>query len=163
MTNIEFTRELIKGRIAETIFEQMFRESGMFTILRSGYEYTLPELAQYQHLVEIKAVIANIKNAPDFVLISQDKTEVYLVEVKFCTRRDSKKIKEIVDQTLKIWNPSWLFVASPDGFFFEPCNDISMKNGEIGQLYPKWVELNMQAEYLKILKQFEPRISEIWN
>jgi hypothetical protein len=162
MNNIDFTRELIKGRIAETIFEQMFRESGMYTILRSGYEYTLPELAQYQHLAEIKAVIANIRNAPDFVLISQDKKEVYLVEVKFCTRRDPKIIKEIVDQTLKIWNPSWLFVASPDGFFFDTCSNISIKNGEVGELYSKWVEADLQMDYLKILKQFEPRASEIW-
>ena len=50
----------------------MFRESGKFTILHAGYEYTLPELAQYQHLAEVKAVIENIRNAPDFVLISQD-------------------------------------------------------------------------------------------
>lgn len=161
MNNIEFTRELIKGRIAETIFEQMFRESGKYTILRSGYEYTLPELAQYQHLAEIKAVIANIRNAPDFVLISQDKREVYLVEVKFFSRRETKKIKEIVDETLKTWNPSWLFIASPDGFFFEPCNEISAKNGEIGPLYPKWAEAVLQSEYLKILKQFELRTSEI--
>ncbi len=163
MNKIEFTKELIKGRIAETIFEQMFRESGKYTILRSGYEYTLPELAQYQHLAEVKAVLENIRNAPDFVLISQDKKEVYLVEVKFCTRRDPSKIKEITDDILKMWNPSWLFIASPDGFFFGPCNEISMKNGQIGELYPKWAEQNIQADYLKILRQFEPRASEIWS
>ena len=161
MNNIDFARELIKGRIAETVFEQMFRESGNYTILRAGYEYTLPELAQYQHLAEIQAVIENIRNAPDFVLISQDKKKVYLVEVKFMARRDPKKIKEIVDDILKTWNHSWLFIASPDGFFFEPCNDISNNEGKIGELYPTWAESGIQSEYLKILKQFEPRISEV--
>jgi hypothetical protein len=38
----EFIKDLVKGKIAEIIFEQMFRESGRYTILHSGYEYTLP-------------------------------------------------------------------------------------------------------------------------
>lgn len=36
--NAEFVKDLIKGKVAEIIFEQMFRESGKFTILHSGYE-----------------------------------------------------------------------------------------------------------------------------
>lgn len=153
-----FIQNLIKGKIAEIIFEQMFRESGKYTILHSGYEYTLPELAQYQHLTEIKAVIENIRNAPDFILISQDHKEVHLVEVKYRTHRSSKDLKWIVDKTLEIWNPSWLFVASPDGFFFEPCHTISNNNGEIGPLYEKWVGTNIQNEFLKLLNQFESKI-----
>jgi hypothetical protein len=153
----EFIKDLIKGKIAEIIFEQMFRESGNFTILHSGYEYALPELAQYQHLAEVKAVIENIRNAPDFVLVSQDKKEVYLVEVKYRSHRRPQELKEIVDKTLAVWNPSWLFIASPDGFFFEPCNTVSRNNGEIGPLYAggKWVEQGIQSQYLKLLNQFE--------
>ena len=133
----------------------MFRESEKYTILHSGYEYTLPELAQYQHLAEVNAVIENIRNAPDFVLISQDKKEVHLVEVKYRRFRNPQELKELVDKTLEIWNPSWLFVASPDGFFFEPCNTISKNNGAIGPLYDKWVDLQIQGEYLKLLNKFE--------
>lgn len=70
MTNTEFLRELIKGKIAEIIFEQMFREAGEFTILWFGYEYTSPELAQYQHLLtEHKEVLADIRHTPDFILV----------------------------------------------------------------------------------------------
>jgi len=32
MSNVNFTRQLVKGKIAETVFCQMFRESGNFTI-----------------------------------------------------------------------------------------------------------------------------------
>ena len=155
----KFVQNLIKGKIAEIIFEQMFRESGKYTILHSGYEYTLPELAQYQHLAEIKAVVENIRNAPDFILVSQDHTEVYLVEVKYRTHRDPENLKEIVTKTLEIWNPSWLFVASPDGFFFEPCHTVLKNNGVIGALYDKWVSGDIQIEYLKLLNQFESRAS----
>ncbi len=152
-----FVQNLIKGKIAEIIFEQMFRESGKYTILHSGYEYTLPELAQYQHLAEVKAVIENIRNAPDFILISQDHKEVHLVEVKYRRQRHDENLKEIVGKTLEIWNPSWLFVASPDGFFFEPCNTVLKNNGQIGPLYDKWVPYDIQKDYLKLLNQFEPQ------
>ncbi len=152
----EYVKNLIKGKIAEIIFEQMFRESGKYTILHSGYEYTLPELAQYGHLAEVKAVMENIRNAPDFILISQDHKEVHLVEVKYRRHRDSKNLKEVVGKTLEIWNPSWLFVASPDGFFFEPCNTVLKNDGKIGALYEKWVDPSIQAQYLKLLNKFEP-------
>jgi len=151
-----FIKHLIKGKIAETIFEYMFQESGEYTVLRSGYEYTLPELAQYQHLAEIQAVIENIRNAPDFILVSQDKTKVYLVEVKYRYHRDSEDLKEIAEATLKAWNPSWLFIASPDGFFFEPCNTVNNNNGEIAPLYETWVAKPTQETYLKLLNEFEP-------
>ena len=49
-TSKQFSHELIKGKIAELIFEMMFREAGRFTS-SFGYEYTLPEIAQYQHLL----------------------------------------------------------------------------------------------------------------
>jgi len=151
-----FIKDLIKGKIAEIIFEQMFRESGRYTILHSGYEYTLPELAQYQHLAEVKAVIENIRNAPDFVLVSQDKKEVHLVEVKYRSHRYPEDLKQIAQDTLKIWNPCWLFVASPDGFFFEPCNTVSNNDGHIGPLVnEKFVDHAVRDEYLKLLNQFE--------
>ncbi len=151
-----FVKDLIKGKIAEIIFEQMFRESGRYTILHSGYEYTLPELAQYQHLAEIRAVIENIRNAPDFVLVSQDKKEVHLVEVKYRAHRHPDNLKEICEDTLKVWNPCWLFVASPDGFFFEPCNSVLNNNGHIGPLVnEKFVEPQIRDEYLKLLNEFE--------
>ncbi len=152
----EFVKNLIKGKIAEIIFEQMFQESGRYTILHSEYEYTLPELAQYQHLAEIKAVIENIRNAPDFVLVSQDKKEVHLVEVKYRSHRDPKELKKIAQDTLKIWNPCWLFVASPDGFFFEPCNTVKNNDGRIGDLVnEKFVAPELRKDYLALLKHFE--------
>ncbi len=157
MGSTRFSHELIKGKIAELIFELMFRESGRFTTLRFGYEYTLPELAQYQHLVEVKKVLDNIRNAPDFILISNatEKKAVYIVEVKYRTRRDPKEIKEIAENTLKTWDPSWLFVASPDGFFFEPCHTVMKNEGNIGPLYETWVPRPIMNKYLELLKDFE--------
>lgn len=135
----------------------MFHESGKFTVLHSGYEYTLPELAQYQHLAEVEAVMTNIRNAPDFILISQDKKEVHLVEVKYRSQLRLDDIREKAENLLKTWNPSWLFVATPKGFFFEPCNTILNNNGNIKSLYETWVDYKTQEEYLKLLNEFEPK------
>ena len=74
---IGFNRDLIKGKIAEIVFEQMFREEGEFTILRLGYEYTSPQLAQYKNHIEVQQVLNTIKSAPDFALISHDKKRVF--------------------------------------------------------------------------------------
>ena len=155
--HVNFIKQLVKGKIAEIIFEQMFSESGKFTILHSGYEYTLPELAQYQHLNEVKAVMTNIRNAPDFVLISQDKKEVHLIEVKYRSQLSSKDIREVAEGLLKTWNPSWLFIATPNGFFFELCNSILNNDGDIKPLYETWVDYKIQEEYLKLLNEFEPK------
>ncbi len=35
---IEFTKNLVKGRIAETIFEQMLLATENYTVLKGGYE-----------------------------------------------------------------------------------------------------------------------------
>lgn len=59
---ISFSRDLLKGKIAEVIFEQMFRDCGKFTILSFGYEKTVPEVA-HQHVVEVQQVLENIRHA----------------------------------------------------------------------------------------------------
>ncbi|MBU0486826.1 MAG: hypothetical protein KKA07_02940 [Bacteroidetes bacterium] len=155
MSDIEFSKSLIKGRIAEIVFEQMFRTTNKFSIFHFGYEYTLPELAQYQHLTQVKAVTDNIKDAPDFVLISKEKEEVYLVEVKYRHYPSKKDNLKLARALLKRWNPAYLFVASPEGFFFGPCNTIVTNKGEIGSLFTKWASQKDQNEYLQLLKEFE--------
>jgi len=154
----KFSHDLIKGKIAELIFELMFRDVGRFTVLRFGYEYTLPELAQYQHLVEVKRVLDNIRNAPDFVIIQKNgdgKLNVFTVEVKYRSHLNPVEIKEIAASTLKTWNPSWLFVATPEGFFFSPCSSVVNNDGQIAPLADNWVDQKIKAKYLELLRDFE--------
>lgn len=156
MDNLDFSKNLIKGKIAETVFEQMFRENGDFTILRFGYEHTIPELAQYRAST-FKRVVDDLSDAPDFVLISNKdgQKEVYLVEVKYRTKWGKEEIKEIAEKLLKRYDPVYLFIASLDGFFFGPCHDIVNNKGEIGTLYYKWADKEIQEKYLKLLREFE--------
>lgn len=156
MENKDFTKELIKGRIAETIFEQMFRGSGRFTILKFGYENTSPELAQYQHLLKNNKILDKVRHAPDFLLITQDKTEAYFIEVKFRSTINHLQISETANQVLEQANPSWLFIATPKGFYFDPCNTIINNKGNINKLSESWIPFPIQKEYLALLNMFEP-------
>ena len=151
--SIEFSRKLIKGRIAEVIFEQMIREEGRYTVIPFGYEHTMPTLAQYRHLAKIQAVINNISEAPDFALISDDKTEVFLVEVKFQTGLNFEEIRLAAQKLLERWDYPWIFVATPDGFYCGMCEWI-VKEEKINELSEGWVAKLHQHDYLKLLKEF---------
>jgi hypothetical protein len=135
----------------------MFIDIGRFTILRSGYEYTFPELAQYKQLPEVEKYLENVRRIPDFIIISDDRKRAFIVEVKYRSQREDKNILEIATNTLKIWNPSWLFVASPDGFFFGPCNAIKKNKGKISRLSGNWVNKETQNQYLNLMNEFKPK------
>lgn len=154
MKSIDFSRNLIKGKIAETIFEQMIREEGRFTVIPFGYEHTMPTLAQYRGHVEVEQIIDNISDAPDFVLISNDKTKVFLIEVKYQNKLSMELVGEYAEKLLKRWKISWVFVATPLGFYCDTCKNI-VENGKIGALPELWVTEKRQREYQKLLNEFE--------
>jgi hypothetical protein len=53
------------------------------------------------------------------------------------------------------WNPSCLFVATLDGFYFDEIDKIIAADGAITMLDPAYIPISMQAKYLKILQDFE--------
>ncbi len=152
--NVDFSRKLIKGRITEVIFEQMIREEERYTVIPFGYEHTTPTLAQYRHISEVPKVIDNISEAPDFALISEDKTKIYLVEVKYQRKFSFQDIKSNCLKLLKRWESPWMFVATPERFYCERCSTI-VERGDINQLPEAWVSTDRQTEYLKLLNEFE--------
>jgi hypothetical protein len=150
----KYTEDLIKGKITEVIFEEMFRTSEEFTIIPIGYEHTIPELAQYQHHVQIQKVLENIRHAPDFALISQDKTKVFLVEVKYRAEFTNQDLLKITTPLLANWNPCFLFLTSKDNFYFDSIQDIVNKNGEIRNLTDNWIKKEIQLKCLDLLREF---------
>ncbi|AKM84313.1 TPA: hypothetical protein DCZ46_03110 [Candidatus Campbellbacteria bacterium] len=155
--NIDFSRNLIKGRIAEVIFEQMIREEEQYTVIPFGYEHTMPTLAQYRHISEVPKVIDNISEAPDFALVSEDKTKIYLVEVKYQKNFNLEEIKNYSEKLLKRWESPWIFIATQDNFYCAPCSSV-MKNGDMSKLSESWVKKERQLEYLKLLNEFENKL-----
>jgi hypothetical protein len=153
--DINYTRNLIKGKITEVIFEEMFRSAEEFTVLPIGYEHTVPELAQYQHHVHIQKVLNNLRHAPDFALISQDKSNVFLVEVKYRTVYKEDDVTRIAKDLYEKWNPIFLFLATKDNFYFESCKAIMENNGKASLLSDAWIKNEVQSQYLRLLQEFE--------
>lgn len=70
---------MIKGRIAETLIEQLFLSLG-YDVFRYGMENTVPGIMKL--LKGVRSNVANdIRRMPDFVVKKNDK--VFFVEVKF--------------------------------------------------------------------------------
>lgn len=154
MNTLKFTKNLIKGRVAETIFSQMLRNAGCFTVLEFGYEKVIPDLLQYNHGHDDK-MIETLRTAPDFAIINTDTKEVRLVEVKYRRKIDYDNIKTCAMKMHASWNPSYLFVATLDGFYFDEVSEIIANGGRISTLVHARIPMETQEEYLKILRDFE--------
>lgn len=157
-TNIDFTRQLIKGRIAENIFAQMYRSSGHFTVLEFGYENIVPELVQHGYREDIEGgIISTLKTAPDFAVIdtSAHSEKVQLVEVKYRKKLDRAETLRIAQHMQKSWNPSYLFIATLDDFYFGAIGDIIAKDGWIKPLDDPRLPKHETQQYLQILRDFE--------
>jgi len=151
---IAFSEQLIKGKIAEMIFEQMFRDSGHFTVLGFGYEKVIPELMHKQKDVESETTMERIRRAPDFAVINNDSHDVYLIEVKFRAHPQSSEILETAKKLHASWKPAYLFLATPNGFYFGKGIEIIKEEGKIKLLDHPQIPENLQTKYTALLNQF---------
>ncbi len=153
--DIQFVRNLVKGRIAETVFAEMLRHSGEFTVLEFGYEKIIPELTHVGCKREDSEMIETLRTAPDFAVINQKTKEVKLIEVKYRWRLDKSDTLKVANRMHQSWNPSYLFLITLDGFYFDEINTIIEKKGEISSLVHSQIPKDIQDEYLKIIQDFE--------
>jgi len=72
----------------------------------------VPTLAQVRHLCRGPASFDNIADAPDFVLISEDKSKIYLVDVKYQNRLNLEKLRKEAAKLLRRWEYHGLFFLS---------------------------------------------------
>ncbi len=72
---------MIKGRIAETLIQELFLSLG-YNVFRYGMENTIPGIMEL--LKGVKSEVATeIKRMPDFVIQNPKTSEVFFIEVKF--------------------------------------------------------------------------------
>lgn len=77
---LEYRQNMIKGRIAETLIEELFLSMG-WGVFRYGMENTIPGVMKLLRGVR-SDVAENIKRMPDFVVQDKERN-VYFIEVKF--------------------------------------------------------------------------------
>lgn len=152
--DISFARNLVKGKIAETVFAQMLRSTGAFTVLEFGYEKIIPELVGRGKGGDSEMVEA-LRTAPDFAVINNTTKEVHLIEVKYRATFNNKNIYDIAERMSRNWNPSYLFLASEDGFYFGEVRSLVENGGDIKRLDHPQIPTETQLEFLKILNDFE--------
>lgn len=151
--SISFSRQLAKGRIAETLFEQMLRDAGCFTILAFGYESVLPELAHRQRDMQIEETMEIIRRAPDFAVINNESHDVHLIEVKYMMDYRADRILKAASLMYESWKPSYLFLATPDGFFFDKSSVIVENKGVISKLNHPMIPQELQDKYTSLLNE----------
>ena len=149
-----FARNLVKGRIAETVFAEMLRETEKFTVLEFGYEKIVPELLA-RHGGHDSPVIETLRAAPDFAVINLDTKEVRLIEVKYRTKLNPLDTLKCASRMHSAWNPSYLFVATKGGFYFDEVSKIVQAGGYISPLEHPFITKDIQRKYLQILRDFE--------
>jgi Holliday junction resolvase-like predicted endonuclease len=155
MNNIHFTHELIKGKTAELIFAQMIRSTNAYTILEFGYEKTLPSLAQMHPKSPATAeTMEIIKRAPDFTIINHTSKEVHLIEVKYMNKVSRSRVLKAARAIQKSWKRAALFIASPDGFYFDTVEDVIKQKGEIKPFKHPKISTKVQSQYLGLLNEF---------
>ncbi len=154
MNNINFARNLVKGKIAETVFAQMHREAGEFTVLEFGYEKIIPELVQ-QGYKENNGMIETLRTAPDFAVIDRKTRNVKLIEVKYMRTLNKSYVLKDAKRMSQSWNPSYLFIATLEGFYFDEINKIIENKGNITPLENSQISDDLQKQYLQILIDFE--------
>jgi hypothetical protein len=76
-----FRYGMIKGRIAETLVQELFLSLG-YTVFRYGMENTIPGIMELLRGVR-SDVSMHIRRMPDFVVQNPKNGEVHFVEVKF--------------------------------------------------------------------------------
>ena len=154
MSHVDFARNLVKGKIAETIFAQMLRETETFTVLEFGYEKVVPELVQ-QGYGPKHGIIDVLRSAPDFAVINRQTKKVHLIEVKYLRQLNETYVLDYAMRMARSWNPSYLFIATLDGFYFDSISDIISNDGAISELHHSQIDDKLQRKYLKILVDFE--------
>lgn len=147
-------KKVFNQKITEHIFQYMFRESGKYTVIPIGYEATVEELEPYKRHAYVRKVLNNLKAAPDFVLISKDKTDVIVVEVEYIAKPEPQDIGDMVHTVLRRWDPSYVFIATQTGFYFDSCNSVKAENGHIKLLSEHWVKMEAQHKYLELLHYY---------
>lgn len=110
---------MLKGRMAETLVEELLRQSGN-TIYRFGYEAILQNLTQIEKgLTGMGETSDRIRAIPDFIVIDREGHPTFL-EVKFRWNgqlhdQDHERLRRIKE----FWNAKILFVNCSQKPYFQ--------------------------------------------
>lgn len=95
-----------------------------------------------------------IRRAPDFAVIDHETHEVRLIEVKYMMHPKPVYILDAAKRMFESWKPSYLFLATPKGFFMDRASNIIKNKGDIKPLGFEKISKQLQTKYIKLLNEF---------
>lgn len=113
-SHAKFASNVVKGRIAETLIEEMFKNSG-YQVYRFGYEAILENIVQLKKKINDSKTYNRVKSIPDFLVVSPN-GDLQLIEVKY---RSSGEIKpEELEKYSSFWKEArFILVTSKEPHF----------------------------------------------
>jgi len=153
MTQNNFAESMLKGRMAETLFEELMRQSGNI-VYRFGYEAIVQNLTQLEEKFDRYSEVGErIRAIPDFIVIDKTGRPAF-VEVKFRFRpephpSDLKKF-ELLD---KYWSAKLVLINCWEQPYFRVADPPYIKNKKL-ILSPLFEEKNWRIDK-KIYDEYE--------
>lgn len=132
----------------------MFRDAGCFTVLAFGYENVLPVLAHQHGNLKAEQTMEIIRRAPDFAVINNVTHDVQLIEVKYRKSASPFWVLQDAERMYGSWKPSYLFVATSKGFYFDKVAEIVKNKGKIPPFQHPNIPDATQAKYVSLLNEF---------
>ena len=122
MNKKDFAEKILKGRMAETLVEELLRESGN-TVYRFGYEAIMQNLPQLKKSFDTDDdTVERIRAIPDFIVIDKNNRPL-LLEVKYRWNSnlhddDHERLRRIKEY----WKAKMIFVNRIEKPFFRVSN-----------------------------------------
>jgi len=109
---------MLKGRIAETLVEELLRQSGNI-VYRFGYEAIVQNLVQLEESFDRNCEVGErIRVMPDFIVIDNEGNPAF-VEVKFrCKPELHRDDYEKLEKINKLWSAKIIFVNCREQPYF---------------------------------------------
>ena len=138
---------MLKGRMAETLFEEMMRQSGNI-VYRFGYEAIVQNLTQLEDKFDRYSDVGEkIRAIPDFIVVDK-KGKPDFVEVKFRWKpelhSDDYKMLEKIE---KLWSPKLVFVNCWEQPYFRITE-------------PPYIDKNKKLKQRPLLDQIDWKIDK---
>lgn len=130
MAQNNFAEAMLKGRMAETLVEEMLKKSGN-VVYRFGYEAIVQNLVQLEGSFDRYSEVGERMRAiPDFIVLD-NKGDPTFVEVKFRWDPDvplHDSTIETLERVEKYWNALIIFVNCAEKPYFRICKPPYFKN-----------------------------------
>lgn len=138
------------------VFEEMFGNKSQYRVLHFGFEYITSELKGVIRGADDET-FKMISKAPDFLLHDAKNRTLFLVECKYRSRVTDEELYKMAKQLdEKNWGLSKLFVASPEGFYYDDVDQIIANKGKCAELPHDVIGKSTQEKYLsQLLAMFE--------